>query len=200
MLALAVTAALLAAPASWSQNPDLSVDLGIDHRYSNSDAQSLIGLPMGSHKTTVEKDGSLRWSQWSLKRKPLDVPIGFSSQMDGALEIEPFADGTDLDHPHSTPLIPKSQTLYQGRYPFIVTQLSGGGLEIEELAFSVDPEQDPAQFPTAMSGLHGLDMIRIKVHNASNNALHFRAWISPGVHGTYPAMWMARPLSPTAEN
>jgi len=43
--------------------------LGIDHRFANVDAQSLIGLPLGSHKTTVEKNGSLKWSQWSLKRK-----------------------------------------------------------------------------------------------------------------------------------
>src|ERR1700722_17469808 len=89
---LAAVFALLTTPISRSQSADSSVELGIDHRYSNTDAQSLIGLPMGSHKTTVEKDGSLRWSQWSLKRKPLDVPIGFSSQMDGALAIEPFVD------------------------------------------------------------------------------------------------------------
>ena len=79
----------------------------IDHRWSNTDAQSLIGLPMGSHKTIVDKKGNLKWSQWSLKRKPLDVPIGFSSQMDGELSIEAFA-GT-------APLNVISQTLYNGR-------------------------------------------------------------------------------------
>src|ERR1039457_4578468 len=47
----------------------------ITHQFANRNAHSLIGLPMGSHKTLVEKDGSLRWSQWSLKRKPLDSPF-----------------------------------------------------------------------------------------------------------------------------
>ena len=58
----------------------LSAQVVIDHHYTNTDAQSLIGLPMGSHKTIVDKQGDLKWSQWSLKRKPLDTPIGFSSQ------------------------------------------------------------------------------------------------------------------------
>jgi hypothetical protein len=177
-LVLSALSVLLTAPISWSQSKSSSADLSIDHRYSNTDAQSLIGLPMGSHKTTVEKDGSLRWSQWSLKRKPLDVPIGFSSQMDGALAIEPFADGVDLNHPSSTPLKSQSQTLYRGRYPFILSKLSGGGLEVEELAYSVDPDQDPAQLPTATSGSHGLDVVRIKVHNASSEPLDFRLDLS----------------------
>ena len=62
----------------------------IDHHWANTDAQSLIGLAMGSHKTIVDKQGNLKWSQWSLKRKPLDTPIGFSMQMDGELAIEGF--------------------------------------------------------------------------------------------------------------
>ena len=95
----------------------------IDHRFSNTDAQSLIGLPMGSHKTIVDKKGNLKWSQWSLKRKPLDTPIGFSMQMDGELAIEAFA-GT-------TPLTVTSQTLYNGRYPFIVTNLSASSLSLK---------------------------------------------------------------------
>ena len=59
----------------------------VTHEFTNKNAHSVIGLPMGSHKTIVEKDGNLRWSQWSLKRKPLDSPFGFSNQMDGALDI-----------------------------------------------------------------------------------------------------------------
>src|ERR1700733_12733390 len=85
-----IVSALLATQPAWSQIGSSQDGLGIDHRYMNTDAQSLIGLPMGSHKTTVEKNGSLKWSQWSLKRKPVDSPIGFSSQMDGMLAIEPF--------------------------------------------------------------------------------------------------------------
>src|SRR5580692_8308029 len=140
---------LVLGAASWAQS-----SLGIDHRYTNSDAQSLIGLPMGSHKTTVEKNGSLRWSQWSLKRKPLDVPIGFSAQMDGMLAIEPFAVAGDSQ----TALKMTSQTLYKGRYPFIVTKLSGGGLALEELAFAADQDADLTAMPTANSGARGVDV------------------------------------------
>ncbi|MGH9616689.1 MAG: hypothetical protein ACRD28_08090 [Acidobacteriaceae bacterium] len=41
----------------------------IDHHWSNSDAQGLIGLPMGNHKTIVDQQGNLKWSQWNLKRR-----------------------------------------------------------------------------------------------------------------------------------
>lgn len=114
---------------------------------------------MGSHKTIVDKSGNLKWSQWSLKRRPLDSPIGFSSQMDGELAIQPFA-GSD-----ATPLKMQSQSLYQGRYPFVVTRLSAGDTTLEELAFAVDPEQDPAALPTARSGVHGLDVVRLTFTN-----------------------------------
>lgn len=135
----------------------------IDHRYTNTDAQSLIGLPLGSHKTIVDKGGNLKWSQWSLKRKPLDTPIGFSSQMDGELAIQPYAGGDN------SPFKMQSQALYQGRYPFIVTKLSAGDVALEELAFAVDPEQDPAKLPTASSGTHALDIVRLTFIN--NNAI-----------------------------
>jgi hypothetical protein len=131
----------------------------IDHRYTNTDAQSLIGLPLGSHKTIVDQGGNLKWSQWSLKRKPLDTPIGFSSQMDGELAIQPFASSDNI------PLKMQSQALYQGRYPFIVTRLSADDVALEELAFAVDPDQDPAKLPTAISGTHAFDVVRLLFTN-----------------------------------
>ena len=137
----------------------LSAQVVIDHRYSNTDAQSLIGLPMGSHKTIVDKEGNLKWSQWSLKRKPLDTPIGFSSQIDGELAIQSFTD--------SQPLIMNSQQLYRGRYPFIVSAAHVGDLSLEELAFSVDPDAKPGEIPTAASGAKGLDVVRLTFHNNS---------------------------------
>jgi hypothetical protein len=137
-----------------------SAQLTIDHHWSNTDAQSLIGLPMGSHKTIVTKKGDLRWSQWSLKRKPLDSPIGFSSQMDGELAIEPSAGGNALQM--------LDQELYQGRYPFIVTTLKGGGLQLEELAFAVDPEARPGEIPSQDSGAKGLDIVRLTFRNLGN--------------------------------
>lgn len=156
---------LLAAPPAWPQAQAVqagsATHLGIDHRYSNTDAQSLIGLPMGSHKTTVEKNGWLRWSQWSLKRKPVDSPIGFSSQMDGALAIEPFAVASGSE----TALKTTSQTLYEGRYPFVVSELSDAGLRLSELAFSVDPDAIPGPLPTVNSGACGMDVVRLVFRN-----------------------------------
>lgn len=117
----------------------LAAQVVIDHRYSNTDAQSLIGLPMGSHKTIVDKRGNLKWSQWSLKRRPLDSPIGFSSQLDGELAIEASTG--------AQPLTMNSQELYKGRYPFVVSTLRGGGVTLEELAFAVDPDARQAHCP-----------------------------------------------------
>ncbi len=145
------------APRGLAQN-----SLGIDHRYTNTDAQSLIGLPLGSHKTTVEKNGSLKWSQWSLKRKPLDVPIGFSSQMDGMLAIEPFVGETALKA--------GAQTLYKGRYPFVVTQFAGGDVRLEELVFAADPEADSTKLPTATSGVKGVYVVRVTFTNDAATA------------------------------
>jgi hypothetical protein len=135
----------------------LSAQVVIDHRYSNTDAQSLIGLPMGSHKTIIDKEGNLKWSQWSLKRKPLDTPIGFSSQMDGELAIQAFA-GTQ-------PLVVNSQQLYRGRYPFIVSSAQAGNVSFEELAFSADPDAKPGEIPSVASGAKGLDVVRLTFHN-----------------------------------
>jgi hypothetical protein len=164
-------------PASGQTGDPLAVV--IDHRYANTDAQSLIGLPMGSHKTTVEKNGSLRWSQWSLKRREMDSPIGFSAQMDGDLAIEPFAVmGTTSAPVEPTPLKMQSQTLYRDKYPFIVTKMNGGGLDLEELAFSVDPEQNVAELPTATSGARGMDVLRLTVRNSATEAVTFRLRLS----------------------
>ena len=129
----------------------------IDHRRSNTDAQSLIGLPMGSHKTIVDKEGNLKWSQWSLKRRPLDSPIGFSSQMNGELAIEAFAG--------ATPLKVSEQELYRGRYPFVVSKLHGGGLGLEELVFAVDPDAKAGRLPEKNSGARGMDLVRLRFHN-----------------------------------
>ena len=117
----------------------------ITHAYANTNAQSLIGLPMGSHKTIVDKQGNLHWSQWSLKRRGLDVPFGFSAQMDGTLAIQMLRAGL--------PLKVTGQQLYHNRFPFIVTHLAGGGLEAEEVAFSAE------------SGAGGLDIVRVRLRN-----------------------------------
>ena len=132
----------------------------IDHRWSNTDAQSLIGLPMGSHKTIIDKQGNLKWSQWSLKRRPLDTPIGFSSQMDGELAIEPSTGGT--------PLKLTSQRLYRGRYPFIQSSFAQGSLSLEELAFAADPESTSGVLPSRSSGGKALDLVRLTFHNSGS--------------------------------
>ena len=140
LVVLGVASLLMAPQAVWAQAGDAGNRLAIDHRYANTDAQSLIGLPMGSHKTTVEKNGWLRWSQWSLKRRPLDAPIGFSAQMDGMLAIEPFT----VSAGNETALQPGAQTLYRGRYPFVVSQFAGGTVRLEELPVSIDITLAPA--------------------------------------------------------
>ena len=160
----AVTAAILvvAAQPAFPQPADQQ-ELGIDHRYHNIDAQSLIGLPLGSHKTTIEKDGSLRWSQWSLKRREPDSPIGFSAQMDGALAIQPFVTSTAGQ---SSPLKVAAQTLYRGRYPFVLSTWTGDpNLKFEELAFAVDPDATSDKFPGKDSGAKGLDLVRLTLTN-----------------------------------
>ena len=139
----------------------------IDHRYTNTDAQSLIGLPMGSHKTIVDKQGNLKWSQWSLKRRELDSPIGFSSQMDGDLVIAPLTLG-DGASPKAFTMT--SQTLYRDRYPFVVTQLAAGDLTLEELAFAADPDAKPGVLPTSESGARALDLIRLTFTNPGMQA------------------------------
>jgi hypothetical protein len=123
----------------------------VTHEFTNKNVHSLIGLPMGSHKTIVEKDGNLRWSQWSLKRKPLDSPFGFSSQMDGALDIQTLR----IERERATPLAAGPQSLWEGRYPFVVTAWSAGDLALEELAFAAE------------AGGHGLDVVRLQVSNRS---------------------------------
>jgi len=140
----------------------LPAQVVIDHRYTNTDAQSLIGLPMGSHKTIVDKRGDLKWSQWSLKRKPLDTPIGFSAQMDGELAIQAFVG--------AEPLKVSSQQLYRGRYPFIFSTAQSDGLTLEELAFAVDPDAKAGEIPSAHSGGRGLDVVWVTIGNDGSAA------------------------------
>jgi hypothetical protein len=155
-IALAVSTCGLFAPVVLAQ-------VAIDHRYTNTDAQSLIGLPMGSHKTIVDNMGNLKWSQWSLKRRPVDSPIGFSSQMDGELAIEAFAGGQ--------PLVMTGQELYRGRYPFVESHLHGGGLTLEELAFAADPDAKPGHLPDRTSGARGMDVLRLSLRNEGGTAV-----------------------------
>jgi hypothetical protein len=146
----------------------LPAQVVIDHRYANTDAQSLIGLPIGSHKTIVDKMGNLKWSQWSLKRRPMDSPIGFSSQMDGELAIEASTGGQ--------PLAMIGQELYRGRYPFVVSTLRGGELALEELAFAVDPDAKPGELPDTHSGARGMDrgmdVVRLTLRNDGDTAIN----------------------------
>lgn len=147
----------------------------IDHRYTNTDAQSLIGLPLGSHKTIIDKQGNLKWSQWSLKRKPLDTPIGFSSQLDGELAIQAFE--VAADH-RPAALTVQSQSLYKGHYPFVMTRLSAGNLSLEELSFAVDPDQETSSLPTTKSGIHAMDMVRLTFTNTGTQETQLQLKLS----------------------
>jgi len=164
-IAMKFTIALLCA-----LQPALAAEqLAITHEFANRNAHSLIGLPMGSHKTLVEKDGALRWSQWSLKRKPLDSPFGFSDQLDGALDIRTLR----IDGDRETPLQPGPQSLYRGRYPFVVTQWTAGDVALEELVFAAE------------AGTQGLDVVRLQVANRSGATLTLETRLS-GKHYNLP--------------
>jgi hypothetical protein len=130
----------------------------ITHEFANRNAHSLIGLPSGSHKTVVEMDGELRWSQWDLKHKPLDAPFGFSGQMDGALVIQTYSGQTALRA--------GKQSLHEGRYPFVVTELDGTGVACEELAFPVER----------------MDVVRLRCANRSSSPLTLETRLSGKRH------------------
>ena len=134
-----------------------AAQITIDHHWSNTDAQSLIGLPMGSHKTIVDKMGDLKWSQWSLKRRPLDSPIGFSSQMDGELAIEAFAGAAQLRM--------SGQELYRGRYPFVVSTLQVGRTDARGAYICRGPGREARRAAHGNSGAKGLDVVRLTFHN-----------------------------------
>lgn len=126
--------------------------LHITHEFSNVDARSMIGLPMGNHKTIVTKDGQLMWSQWSLAQKGRAVLFGFSDQLDGALGIR-MSEGSGSS---AKPLVAGSQHLDGMRYPFPVTEWKGDALTTEETAFA------------ATTGKQGLDVVQLRVANQSD--------------------------------
>ena len=143
----------------------------ITHEYANPNARSLIGLPMGSDKIIIDKEGNLRWSQWSIRHREPEVPFGVSQQMDGALDIRLVLVSTSGTR---TPLQAASQELYMSRFPFVVTHLESAGLAAEEVAF-----------PTKV-GENGLDVIRVTFINAGNAGLTVEARLS-GKTRNHPA-------------
>ena len=147
--ALAGAAILFCALLTAAAQPDGSVH--ITHQYADVDARSMIGLPMGSHKTIVTKDGQLQWSQWSLARKGRAVLFGFSAQLDGALGIHLG----ELDGRTTKPLTAEGQRLDQMRFPFVITDWKGGSLSAQETAFASAEGQ-------------GLDVVLLTVSNNSN--------------------------------
>lgn len=123
--------------------------LHITHQYADVDARSMIGLPMGNHKTIVTQDGQLQWSQWSLARKGRAVLFGFSEQLDGALGIRM----SEMDSSHARALKAEGQRLDEMRFPFVVTDWKGDALSARETAFASTAGQ-------------GLDVVLV---TASNN-------------------------------
>ena len=143
--------AALALPAAAQNN------FHITHQYANKDARSMIGLPMGSHKTIVTKDGQLQWSQWSLKQKGRAVGFGFSEQLDGALGLRMSELGASAKQLAAT-----GQRLIDDRFPFVITDWKGSAaaLSVEETAFSV--EQDKID-----QDQQGYDILRMTVTNSA---------------------------------
>jgi hypothetical protein len=129
------------------------VPIHITHQYANTNAQSLVGLPMGDHKTIVDQKGDLLWSRWGLKYRGLEVPFGMGGWMDGALgmQVETLSPSGSY-----AALGPAGQRLYRDRFPFVVTSLAGAGLKAEEVAFAVSEH-----------GI-GMDVVRLSVFNAGS--------------------------------
>jgi len=125
--------------------------LHITHEYANVDARSMIGLPMGNHKTIVTKDGQLKWSQWSLAQKGRAVLFGFSEQLDGALGIQM----REMHESTGDALVAAGQHLDQMHFPFIVTEWQGRNLNVQETAFAVS------------AGAQGLDVVQFAVSNST---------------------------------
>ena len=148
-IAAAAAAMLIGCGASSAQQ---NTPLHITHQYADLDARSMIGLPMGSHKTIVTQDGQLQWSQWSLARKGRAVLFGFSDQLDGALGIRL----SEIASGGAKPLHAAGQHLVDNRYPFVVTEWKGDALSAEETAFA-----------TTAAGLD-LDVVEIIVTNSSS--------------------------------
>ena len=150
----------------------------VTHEYANINAQSLIGLPMGSYKTMIDKEGNLRWSQWSIRHREPEAPFGVSQQMDGALDIKLAlipASGTSI------PLQAAEQELYMNRFPFVLTHLKSTGLAAEELAFPVKAQET------------GLDVIRVTFVNSGNTEMTVEARLS-GKARNHPAFAQAGTL------
>lgn len=114
----------------------------------------MIGLPMGSHKTIVTKDGQLQWSQWSLKQKGRAVTFGFSEQLDGALGLH-FA---ELAGTEAKPLAATGQHLVDNRFPFVVTDWKGSDLSVVGTAFSIE------------RGHQGYDVVKVEARNGAAEA------------------------------
>ena len=145
-LALACAALLLSTGAmAAAQQKSM---LHITHQYADLDARSMIGLPMGDHKTIVTQDGQLQWSQWSLARKGRAVLFGFSEQLDAALGVHM----SEIERGGEIPLKAVGQHLDDMRYPFIVTAWQGNALSAQETAF-------------ASAAGQGLDVVLVTVSN-----------------------------------
>jgi hypothetical protein len=149
--------ALCAFGIAITNNASAQDRLHITHEFSNTDARSMIGLPMGSHKTIVTKDGQLLWSQWSLAQKGRAVLFGFSEQFDGALGIRM----REVDGTQGKPLVATSQHLDGMRFPFVITEWKGESLSVEENAFA------------AATRKLDLDVVQMTVSNSSDQPRTF---------------------------
>ena len=164
--------------------------LHITHQYADLDARSMIGLPMGSHKTIVTQDGQLQWSQWNLKQKGRAVLFGFSDQLDGALGIHL----SEITSSGAKPLHAAGQHLVGNRYPFVVTEWKGDELSAEETAFAASPGGYDGAAGRDGAGSHDLDVVEITATNASSAAHTFELRLD-GKQRNLPAFASGNTLS-----
>jgi hypothetical protein len=149
----AVLSAALCLLSVATTNARAEDTLHISHEFANVDARSMIGLPMGSHKTIVTQNGQLLWTQWSLAQKGRAVLFGFSEQFDGALGIRM----NEINGTTSMPLVAGGQHLDGMRFPFVITEWKGESLTVEETAFAATEDNQD------------LDVVQVTVSNKSDH-------------------------------
>ncbi len=154
LLGAAISACNILSVAVHAQTP-----LHITHQYSNVDARSMIGLPMGNHKTIVTKDGQLQWSQWSLVQKGRAVNFGFSEQLDGALGIRMSERHGD----ETSALVTSGQRLDGMRFPFVITEWKSKSLSVTETAFATTADNRDLDVVEMVVSNHAAEAVTLEL-------------------------------------
>ena len=152
---------LLAAAPAGAQAADAHA-IVIDHRWANSDAQSLIGLPHG----VAQDDGGEEWVAAVVAMVAEAEGVGLADRVLGAdgwrsgdRAVCGRADG-------DIALRMRRRRCTRGAIRLWSRSLRGGGtVRLEELAFSVDPERIRRRCRRQPQARRGMDVVRLVFTN-----------------------------------